>query len=429
MKLMTEVIRLINGEDIAILVKEESGVPLTHENLFITSMYRNRSQSVSYCQTVCRDLKLFYKWLNYNEIDLIGRLTKAEYLNISEIERLVDDLKLKDAALSNKYHFKRKSSSKVISFRVIEKNKLETLEAADYVTNKTAYTRLLHVSSYLEWLSLYLRSEQKELIDRMIQGIKVRMPAVSSDINRVGEYRALSELQLRQLLDIVRPDNPNNIWVDESTRFRNYVLINLLTDLGTRRGELLNAKSSNLDIQKSTIIIARDPDNPNDSRKNRPSVKTLGRELDLNENLCDDLDIYIHEYRSKIKNSDKTEYLFVTHKAGPTEGHPLSISAVKKIFAQLSKYLGFKVSSHDLRHTNADLLYEALEKEFFDGNMTEAQVEDALCYTFGWADGSKAAKVYTQRARDKFTRDKQLGLQRRNRKERDIGAYDDDVDF
>jgi integrase len=429
MKLKTEVVRLINGEDIAILVDEELGVPLTHANLFLTSMYRNRSKAVSYCQTVCRDLKLFYRWLHYNEIDLIARFTEAEYLNTSEIERLVDDLKLKDAELSNKYKRKIRKIKKIVNFRNVEKNKLPLPKSVDSVANKTAYTRLLHVYSYLKWLGYYLRSDKTDLINEMISGIKVRMPIVVSDSNRIGNYRALSEIQLRQLLDVIRPDSPNNIWPNESTRFRNYVLINMLTDLGTRRGELLNAKSTNLDIQKSTIIIARDPDNPEDSRKNRPSVKTLGRELDLNEDLCDDLDIYIHKYRSKIKNSDKTEYIFVTHKAGPTEGQPLSISAVKKIFFQLSEYLGFKVGTHDLRHTNADLLYEALEKEFLDGNMTEAQVEDALCYTFGWADGSKAAKTYTQRARDKFTREKQLELQKRNRKERDVGGYDDDVDY
>ncbi|MGL1957889.1 MAG: site-specific integrase [Colwellia sp.] len=431
MMVKIEKIRLESGEDLAMLVDPETGTPLTYPNLFITAMYRNRSKAVSYCETICRDLKLFFNWLGLNYINLIDRFTKSEYFLESEIERLVDDFNLTVSAINHKYIKKRKKPSKIINFRALEKNKIEALTPLDAVDSKTAYTRLMHITSYLKWLSSYLRNDTESQLNAntMVEALKVRMPEVTFDNARTGKYRALPEIQLRQLLDIVRPEHPKNIWVDESIRFRNYVLINFLTDLGTRKGELLNTKTHNLDIQKSSVVIARDPDNPKDTRRNRPAVKTLGRDLDITPELADDIDIYIHHHRAKINGADRTEYIFITHKAGPYEGEPLSISSVKKIFSELSRALGFKVSAHDLRHTNADLLYEGLEDEMIRGILSEAQVEEALCYTFGWKDGSAVAKRYTQRARDKLSREKQLELQKRKRLERDIGGYDDDFDY
>jgi integrase len=118
---------------------------------------------------------------------------------------------------------------------------------------------------------------------------------------------------------------------------------------------------------------------------------------------------YINRFRKHVKNARSHDYLFVTHKAGPTQGQPLSISSYYKILktiAQATPELK-DLHGHALRHTWNHRF--SVYMDTMDNPLTPEAQEKLRSYLQGWKEGSGTAKWYTER----FVREKamEIGLE------------------
>jgi integrase len=87
------------------------------------------------------------------------------------------------------------------------------------------------------------------------------------------------EAEVIRLRAVVEPDHPENPF-EPKVRFRNYLIIRLLLDLGIRRGELLGIRVEDCRLgSNGTVTVHRRPDDPDDPRKVQPSSKTEARLL------------------------------------------------------------------------------------------------------------------------------------------------------
>ncbi|RFQ10225.1 site-specific integrase [Pseudomonas sp. ATCC 13867] len=60
-----------------------------------------------------------------------------------------------------------------------------------------------------------------------------------------------------RLLEVTRPDAPQNPWVDDFARCRNALIVDWLYYLGLRRGELLSLRVSDIDFRRCVVHVFR----------------------------------------------------------------------------------------------------------------------------------------------------------------------------
>jgi integrase len=105
----------------------------------------------------------------------------------------------------------------------------------------------------------------------------------------------------------------------------------LLYHTGIRGGELLNIRIKDIDFNQNQLLIIRRADEKDDPRKNQPLAKTLDRRIPLKETLVKEIHNYTLNYRRLVVGPRKPDYLFVTHKYGPTKGLPITIPDYRKV--------------------------------------------------------------------------------------------------
>ena len=145
---------------------------------------------------------------------------------------------------------------------------------------------------------------------------------------------ALTRLQLEQLRRACRTK-------------REKTIVDVLYSTGCRVSELVGMKKSHIDVENRTIHIVGKGRKHND--------------VYLNSNAILSLDDYLAE------RQDDSEYLFVSERKPHDK---LESRAIQKIFTQLSKVVGFKVTPHIMRHTMATLAVQS--------GMQITEVQDAL---------------------------------------------------
>lgn len=162
------------------------------------------------------------------------------------------------------------SSDKTEGARFSPANNKENL-----VSSKTSYNRLTTFANYIGWLEnmlfhskqadtkhlfMVLRPKRKERINLIDNhAVKVvdllgkhstKIPLENNEYN--DEYRSLSENHLAQVFEVVKPENNRNPWQRLDVRFRNQLLIHLLSSTGMRRGEVIRIKITDLGRSTTT---------------------------------------------------------------------------------------------------------------------------------------------------------------------------------
>lgn len=110
---------------------------------------------------------------------------------------------------------------------------------------------------------------------------------------------------------------------------------------------------------------------------------------------------YIVQFRGKVPGARKHDYLFVTHKSGPTQGFAdvqVRIKVIKLISSATPELAG--LHGHELRHTWNNRFSEFMDARN-DPPMPKEQ-EAQRSYLQGWKPDSGTAATYTKR----FTREK-----------------------
>lgn len=395
-----------NGERYRILVSRDSGVPAFYPNLYATTQIRCRSLSVSAMEGALASINVLLSWCEINNVDLEDRFTKSNYLQRHELDSIRDHCQQIFASS------RRSQQSKVIKF-----TGTRTL-LRERVKKETEYKRLTYIAQYVEWLAHILatpplRREQSDAIKLMKSGLDERRPSASGR-NSVNDEKSLENHQIEKLVSIIDPLSEDNPYRSDSVRVRNKLLFIMLLNLGVRVGELLSIRVRHIDWDKSTVLIARQHDDKTDPRVNQPVAKTLDRILPMKASLTELIRSYIVKYRRHVRGARNHDFLFVTHKEGPTEGWPLSVSSAKKVIATIKSHdvelQG--VHAHAFRHT-WNYLFSASMDEANPSPTLEEQDAQAKTrsYLQGWKQGSGTAARYNKRFIRQKSMDAGLRLQ------------------
>ena len=224
------------------------------------------------------------------------------------------------------------------------------------VCNQTFNTRLFAVSKYLEWAVEPTNHGGNEIFDfdRRAREMFGMMKLFEAQIMPVGESRRpdpLTSDETKLIRRAIAPDEfgnfPPQVFTEE-TRYRNWIMFETATHLGTRKGEMLTLKKIHLPADRDAIHIfhiPRQQDDPEDPRKRRLRGKTSERQVPL---MDPKLLPSILAYRDKpppIGRNDPrytTPYLFVT-----VDGEPIACSTADYIITQIGWYAARLVDGDD----------------------------------------------------------------------------------
>ena len=374
-----------NGERYCQVVDSLTGMPVYYPTLYLTTQLRNRGVAYRTMEVEAVHLSLLLNFFNDFGLDIEARFRQGKFLQEFEIDAMRDFLQKK----------KRGKSPQTID----KVSHLHSARVQGQVSDGELYARLTTTYRYCQWLARYLLDDATpEVVDRiqwMGEQIKARRPRrVKGSHERID--RSLSDEQVALLMEAVRPRSEINPF-DKRVQWRNQIMIHLLYYLGIRGGELLNIRVRDLDFNANRLRVVRRPDNRDDPRSNEPNVKTLERYLPLSESLAKAIHDYIIHDRRKVKGAEKHDFLFVTYKEGPTEGHPLSKSSYLKIFKTLRAALPElrELTGHMLRHT-WNYRFSCLMDQR-DSPLSEVEQEQIRSYLMGWKEGSGTAAIYNKR--------------------------------
>ncbi|MEQ9998052.1 integrase [Pectobacterium odoriferum] len=365
---------LDSGERYCIVINKETAIPLYYPNLYLTTRFRNTGHAVATIESKAVNLSLFYRFLENSNINIESNILSGVYLSCGDIDRLV-----------------------IYFSKVSDLRKNMNLKS-DHISKRTLCHRLDSIIDYISWLTeellQYDLSKYKVYLYTFIKSIKERKPRCHDNKYIESNHsKTLSDNAVNEIMEMIDSQSPNNPF-KPMVRNRNAIIIQVLSELGIRGGELLNIKIEDINFQKKRLYIRRRADEISDSRLNQPLVKTLGRALPLSNKLAADLKSYIDCDR-KFFAKDKTGFLFVTYKSGPFLGEPLSISGYHKIISKIGEecHLLKGLTGHQFRHTwnyNFSCLMDSL-------NVSEREQGQMLVKMMGWKEGSGTASTYNKR--------------------------------
>ncbi len=170
------------------------------------------------------------------------------------------------------------------------------------------------------------------------------------------------------------------------TALRNWLMFEMALELGLRRGELLKLRLDSLPRgSEEGLKIRRYPDDPYDSRRIEPGVKTAERILPVSRQLLQTIRAYMTLPPPLGRVKGRSPYLFVTR-----TGTPLSIDTARDLMQAIGHRSGVSpLSWHRLRHTWAERIAVVL--------LEQPNGLDRLMYLGGWTHPA-SPKRYIQQA-------------------------------
>jgi len=372
-----------SGERYCLLVDECSGLPLFYPNLYITTQVRNRSLSYSSMESALSGISVLMRYMDSQSQVIEDRFREGKLFEGYELDAIRDYCQIKFRSCTTEEGG----------------NGMFTLD--EKVSSQTEYVRLTVIAQYTKWLAEQFVGDSKDRstvlqIGKMEKGLKARRP-VKKNRNTEHDVKGLDEEQLVLVFELFRPESELNPFSDKSVRIRNRLIFLMLYHLGLRGGELLNIRIRDIDFGRNQLVVVRRADEKDDPRKYQPLVKTLDRRLPMKDTLASEIHHYILQIRKNISNSTKNDFLFVTHKFGPTQGQPLSKSGYKKVIelVRTSSPSLFNFTGHQLRHSWNEAFSNQMDA--MDEPPSQEQQEKIRSYLMGWKEDSGTAAHYNKR--------------------------------
>lgn len=388
-----------DGERYMMLVGED-GMPPYFPTLYITAIVRGASKAANTLRNTLYAIKVLYDWQSDSGINLEASFSCGELLSDRQIHALRD---FTQRPLAGGV----KPEVKVVSISV-RKQKPKA------VSTKVQYARLTVIADYLGFLASQLQQdgqESKKRIQAMVSTIKANRPKIANKSQQDRDEIHLDEALLDRLDNALKPGSANNPVKDYGTQVRNALMIAILRATGMRRGELLNIKVEDINFSANTLSIVRRPDSKDDQRLDQPVAKTRERTIPLDSLLAERIYDYVLKCRAKVPGAKKHSYLFVTHKAGPACGRPLSIPGFAK-FMRVIKGVesGFDdVHAHAFRHAWNYMFSKQIDEQ----GVTPEREQQLRAYLMGWSPTSDTAATYNKRHIKEESGKAVLGLQDR----------------
>lgn len=369
-----------DGERFSRLHSTDDPWPLFYPAAFIDRTIRlatTHSTQIVYLDAIKRLLE----WEAVNAIDLETRFQRLEFLRSNEIDGLVRYL---NAA-------RRKKSGQTIS-------------------ESKGNTYVSCVALYLKWLADELITDSYRTdVASMIKQQHERL--IEKLVPKTGSKSAKKQRLLSVQLSADARAQLENLWdepfyglfrtTDRGSRLRSVVMLRVLYETGMRRGELLALKLRNF-LESvggvgGRLTIERNHHDEFDSRVLQPVAKTEGRTVPISSELESQLIEYITTYRADVPGVgfDDEDFIFVTHRSGPGQGQPLSISncnqalrSIKLIFPAL-RTLHFHLLRHDWNYRFSKVA-DAMKMH----PNKEMELRRVL---MGWSSESDTPKIYNTR--------------------------------
>ncbi|MGR5128824.1 tyrosine-type recombinase/integrase [Photobacterium swingsii] len=441
----TKRLQMANGEKYSILLGKD-GMPLLYENLFVTVNYRNFSRASNTCHIVFEHLRLLNEICDGLNLNLVGRCQTGNFLKKHELQQLKNAAKFDVEALRER--FAKHKASNVVPFK-FNANKIESARATIVIEDEgnisphTAYNRVTTFAHYLGWLEDELcpsKAEDSHTEELLLEMRPDKLPSESNEAVDWQEWRSLSEAQVLEVLDVVRPDSSRNPWKNESVRYRNQLIFNFFDAAGCRRGELMKIRvkteENPSDIVTNTkngrkYLRIRAAVDKGDARNIRPEGKTKGRMVPMDNRLTAMYENYLIHHRPNATGSEFIPYLFVTHNHRKKSNSALSLDQVNKMFREVSEIVGYRVYPHAIRHTWNDRFSNMADRLIADGKSTETKTESDRRRLQGWSDKSKSGEYYAKRHTDKRAMEIGLAMQEKHSEQLSdvVGAYDEEIDM
>ncbi len=369
-----------SGERFLILV-DDAGMPLYYPALFVTAELRGGNRATNTISHALTAIKLLYAWSDYYGIDLESRFKRSELLFEHEIHSLRD------------FSQKRLADTKPKDGKVTPIKRRQ-----QRVSTESQFNRMSVIAEYVGFIAGRLcpvTATSAEDIRAMVAVVKANRPRINDLTEKDRSDTHLDDGLLDALEEIIRPFGEANPIADAGIQVRNALMFTILRLTGMRRGELLNLKIDDFDFKTEVVRVVRRPDSADDPRQYQPLAKTRERTLPLTPELMARISDYVIKYRNKVPGARKHGFLFITHKAGPNQGWPLSNSGFGKFISGLadiaSNLEGFH--SHALRH-HWNYVFSRLISE---KGMTPEREEKVRSYLMGWSETSGTAKTYNKR--------------------------------
>jgi integrase len=284
----------------------------------------------------------------------------------------------------------------------LERVRTRSKSAPAQIDPSTAAIRIHYIRDYLKWLTasrLFAMGPKADAYPALktsadlVRGVLAELAPAASNRNAATNRKGYLQNEVDQILAVMHPNSADNPWKGEHAKVRNYLIAKWLTNLGIRRGELLNVRTHDINFQTERVTIERRPDDKRDPRANQPRVKTRGRDLPLGSQLTALTHQYVRSLRAAQGNARKHGYLFVANGSGA----PLSLPQLSAIFSFLRKSrpeLPRNLMPHVLgRHT-----WNTRFSELADERKLSPEVEKKVrSRAMGWSETSNTAATYTRR--------------------------------
>lgn len=380
MQLSVRRFQVESGERFLVLV-DDSGMPLYYPALYVTAVLRGGNLANNTISHALTAIKLLYAWTDYYSIDLEARFKQRELLYEHEIHSLRDF-----------------SQQRLANTKIKNGNVTPIKHRQQRVSTASQFNRMSVIADYLGFIAGRLHpvtaSSAKD-ISAMVAVIKANRPRINQLIDKDRSNIHLDDGLLDALEEAIRPGNEANPIVEAGVQVRNALMFTILRLTGMRRGELLNLKIDDFDFNTEVVRVVRRPDSAGDPRQYQPLAKTKERTLPLTPELMERISDYIIRYRNKVPGARKHGFLFVTHKAGPNQGWPMSNSSFAKFISCLARVAsaleGFH--AHALRH-HWNYMFSRLVTE---KGISPEREEKLRSYLMGWKETSGTAKTYNRR--------------------------------
>lgn len=401
-----------DGERVPVLVDSETGLPRFEPTIYLLTCRRSRGLAANTLAADAACIRVLLCWAAVSKVDLNERFATCDYLNLAEVDDLARSLCLKFRGLAGHREPATETGIRVQPAR---------RASLDEVCLGTAARRFFAVRHYLAWLADYHeprdfashaeRRAARSRREEMLRWLDARVPQTPS--GPLDPREGLSDSEVVALLSTCDPGGSSNPWRSEFVRDRNRLVIEMLLQLGLRKGELLGLRVSDINFQSNTVSIRRRPDDPKDPRRAEPNAKTRGRDLPAHDELVDSIRKHVMDHRHFLPNASKNGFLLLSR-----NGDPLSSSALNAIFDDLKcacDELPRNLSPHLLRHTWNDN-YSSLMQE---RKVPETEEIRTRSYLMGWTETSGTAAKYTRRFVRQAAARASLALQTRVRRTKD----------
>lgn len=403
----------LNGEQ-HVFFTDDLGLPITG-NLTVdwASIYLNKekaSTTIRSRETTASHLLFCIEHFIRNDIDLTNRVANLydsnnnlkSILTFSELDAFSKCSFLKQESID------REKNTNIVSFT--SKDAISpALKSATFLQNKvgnnTAAARMRIMRDFIDYLFKcyhghstlnYIEELKQDVVSHLNREIKKAKPENKKAIDI--DKPIFDEEALQVLFEISQVDHPENPFKKRDMQVRNRVIIDTLFDIGSRRGALLAAKTTDLHDENLERIELEKRVNTDDPRLHRPSHKTRSGQVAMEPQTMKSLKSYIENERANYSEAGEHDFIFISQ-WGKTKGQPLAITSFNYIFEVLSKAISsklgrpIKIGPHQIRHHWNNQFSEDCEK----AGLSFTEIDKLRKAQMTWSAKSEMTDIYNVR--------------------------------